>query len=112
MYENYIASKGCILADDMGLGKTVQISVLITTLIRTQNLRDTVIVAPPSLLDYWESEFRHWEPGEVRTTIMKLSNYKEPFLIDRLTVLRPISKVLIISSNAFNELKNRLHCLI
>lgn len=72
MYNNYVARKGCILADDMGLGKTVQISVLITSLIRTQQLMDTVIVAPPSLLDYWESEFRKWQPVEMNVPIIKL----------------------------------------
>jgi SNF2 family DNA or RNA helicase len=112
LYENYIASKGCILADDMGLGKTVQISVLITTLIRTQDLRDTVIVAPPTLLDYWETEFRKWEPKGMITMIIKQTSYKDVFLSDKLTRFKNISKVLIISNNVFNELKSQLSILI
>lgn len=108
MYNNYMARKGCILADDMGLGKTVQISVLITSLIRTHQLKDTVIVAPTSLLEYWETEFNKWRPIEISVPIIKINSKKESFLIDRINFSKNQSRIFILSSNAFYDFKDHL----
>ena len=112
MYENYMARKGCILADDMGLGKTVQVSVLITSLIKSGKIKDTVIVAPPSLLEYWETEFMRWKPTEISVPIIKINSKKDAFILDRINCSKNLSRVFILSSNAFHDLKNQLQYLI
>ncbi len=72
---------------------------------------DTVIVAPPSLLDYWESEFKKWQPVEMNVPLIKISSNKEAFIGDRLRFLRG-SRILIVSANAFHELIKPLQRLI
>lgn len=52
---------GCLLADDMGLGKTLQLLYFIEW--HAQNINDSkpyLIVAPVSLLENWESEYKRF----------------------------------------------------
>ena len=56
LFRNFRKKCGCILADDMGLGKTVQISAFLTAMRLSGYIRNAIIVAPTTLLDWWESE--------------------------------------------------------
>lgn len=54
---------GGLLADDMGLGKTLQVLSFIDWHNATQNNKDKkpyLIVAPVTLLENWQAEFRHF----------------------------------------------------
>lgn len=57
LYNSY--ASGCLVADDMGLGKTLQILYFIDWHSRQNNdHKPYLIVAPVSLLENWESEYR------------------------------------------------------
>ncbi|MBW1615088.1 MAG: restriction endonuclease [Deltaproteobacteria bacterium] len=50
---------GCLLADDMGLGKTLQLLYFIEWHANvSQNLKPYLIVAPVTLLENWENEYK------------------------------------------------------
>ena len=53
-------AKGCLLADDMGLGKTLQLLSLIEWYDKTypNNNKPYLIVAPISLLENWNNEYK------------------------------------------------------
>jgi N12 class adenine-specific DNA methylase len=101
MYNNYIKRLGCILADDMGLGKTVQVSVLIRCLQRTQGLRDTVIIAPPSLLKYWESEYMRWLYPGIFANMLIVRSKNDTFITDKFKFGSRIPRIIIMTSDAF-----------
>lgn len=52
--------KGCLLADDMGLGKTIQLLSLIDWYDKSHptNQKPYLIVAPVSLLENWDNEYK------------------------------------------------------
>jgi SNF2 family DNA or RNA helicase len=71
-----------------------------------------VIVAPPSLLEYWETEFNKWKPIEITVPIIKINSKKEGFILDRISFSKNQSRIFILTSNAFHDLKDDLHFLI
>jgi SNF2 family DNA or RNA helicase len=52
---------GCILGDEMGLGKTLQIITLITKR-NNKNSKPALVIAPVSLLENWQREFKKFSP--------------------------------------------------
>ena len=56
LWKNYQRKVGSLLADDMGLGKTVQIAAFLAAASFIGELEYAIVVAPATLLDYWESE--------------------------------------------------------
>jgi len=52
---------GCILGDEMGLGKTLQIITLITER-NNEKKKPALVIAPPSLLENWQREFKKFSP--------------------------------------------------
>ena len=108
MYNNYAKQLGCILADDMGLGKTVQVSVLIRCLQRTQGLRDTVIIAPHSLLQNWESEYRRWLCPGIFQNITIVRSKNDTFINDKFKYGSRIQRIIIMTSDAFDNFKHLL----
>lgn len=54
------SAKGCLLADDMGLGKTLQILYFLEWFAQTspRDNKPILIVAPVSLLENWENEYK------------------------------------------------------
>jgi len=61
LHENNI--QGGILGDDMGLGKTIQTASFLAGMMRSKNIKNALVICPPSLLDSWRREtegtFRH-----------------------------------------------------
>jgi len=53
---------GGLLADDMGLGKTIQVIALMASLKEDSQLSPSLVVAPKSLLENWESEINKFCP--------------------------------------------------
>ncbi len=67
---------GCLLADDMGLGKTLQLLYFIEW--HSQNGNDSkpyLIVAPVSLLENWENEYKRFFAPQKLTMITINSEY-------------------------------------
>ncbi len=56
----------------MGLGKTVQISSYLTSLRLSGYIRTALIVAPTTLLDWWESELPKWGPSNRKINVIKI----------------------------------------
>jgi SNF2 family DNA or RNA helicase len=92
----------------MGLGKTVQVSVLIRCLQRTQGLRDTVIIAPHSLLKYWESEYKRWLCPGIITHIWIVRSRNENFINDKFMFGSRVKRIIIMTSDAFDNFKHML----
>lgn len=56
--------KGCLLADDMGMGKTLQVMYAIDWHSRKNgNQKPYLVVAPVSLLENWENEYKKYFSG-------------------------------------------------
>lgn len=72
--------RGCLLADDMGLGKTLQLLYLIDWHSRNRNNEDKpyLIVAPVSLLENWELEYKKFFTTP-RLTIQRISGVPRTF---------------------------------
>lgn len=67
---------GCLLADDMGLGKTLQLLYFIEW--HSQNINDSkpyLIVAPVSLLENWENEYKRFFSPQKLTMITVNSEF-------------------------------------
>lgn len=56
---------GCILADDMGLGKTLQVITFLQSEKEAQpdEMRDSLVICPASLIYNWESEIKKFAPN-------------------------------------------------
>lgn len=76
-------ASGCLMADDMGLGKTLQILYLIDWHSRTyKDHKPYLIVAPVSLLENWEKEYKRFF-GEPRLRVNLLSSRNIPRQFDK-----------------------------
>lgn len=76
-------ASGCLMADDMGLGKTLQILYFIDWHYRTYpNHKPYLIVAPISLLENWENEYKRFFM-EPRLNIVRLTSKDVPRKFDR-----------------------------
>lgn len=81
LYKN--KASGCLMADDMGLGKTLQILYFIDWHSRTYpNHNPYLIVAPISLLENWENEYRRFFT-EPRMNISRLTSKDIPRKFDK-----------------------------
>lgn len=76
-------ASGCLMADDMGLGKTLQILYFIDWHYRTNsNHKPYLIVAPISLLENWENEYKRFF-REPKLNIVRLTSKDVPRKFDR-----------------------------
>ena len=79
-------ANGCLIADDMGLGKTLQILYFIDWHSRTfKDHNPYLIVAPVSLLENWESEYKRFFDLP-RLNITRLSSHEVPRKYSKSTV--------------------------
>ena len=51
-----------LLADDMGLGKTLQAIAAAEQMLRTEEIKNALVVCPKSLIGVWEAELSLWAP--------------------------------------------------
>lgn len=51
-----------VLADEMGLGKTMQAITALRLLLRSGEIRQTLIVCPKPLVTNWQRELQNWAP--------------------------------------------------
>ncbi len=65
---------GVLLADDMGLGKTIQVLYFIEWYSQKQSEKPILIVAPVSLLENWQNEYRKFFPKPSLTAITLWGN--------------------------------------
>ncbi len=85
--ENY--KLGGILADDMGLGKTLQVIALISSELKTKNIKPSIVVCPSSLVLNWKAEAEKWAKdmkvlaikGDLATRKNLIESYKNYDLI-------------------------------
>lgn len=63
------SAPGVLLADDMGLGKTIQVLYFIEWYIQNQKEKPILIVAPVSLLENWQNEYKKFFPNPSLTSI-------------------------------------------
>lgn len=76
-------ASGCLMADDMGLGKTLQILYFIDWHSRTySDHKPYLIVAPISLLENWENEYKRFF-AEPRLNIVCLTSTNVPRQFDK-----------------------------
>lgn len=59
-----------LLADEMGLGKTMQTITAIRLLLRSGQVRRTLLVCPKPLIPNWQREFKTWA-GEIPVTTIE-----------------------------------------
>ncbi|CAN6674359.1 DNA repair and recombination protein Rdh54p [Trichomonascus vanleenenianus] len=71
---------GALLADEMGLGKTLMTITLLWTLLKQNPIagrkpvvRKVLIVAPVTLLNNWEAEFKRWL-GDIRIKVFVMND--------------------------------------
>ena len=63
------AHDAALLADEMGLGKTMQTITAIRLLLRSGQIRRTLLVCPKPLIPNWQREFKTWAAELPVTTI-------------------------------------------
>ncbi len=68
-----------ILADEMGLGKTMQTISAIRLLMRSDQLKNVLLICPKPLVTNWVREFNLWAP-EIPTTKIEGNRAKREFL--------------------------------
>ena len=68
-----------ILADEMGLGKTMQAITTIRLLLRSGELRNTLLVCPKPLVTNWQREFAQWAP-EIHVQVIEGSPARRKWL--------------------------------
>ncbi|XP_011501179.1 PREDICTED: DNA repair and recombination protein RAD54B-like [Ceratosolen solmsi marchali] len=93
--------KGAILADEMGLGKTLQCISLVWTLLKKGPygkpvLKRVLIIAPSTLCENWNKEFKQWL-GSIKITPYIVSNKNT---IKNFTKI-PRASIMIISYEMF-----------
>lgn len=75
-------ANGCLMADDMGLGKTLQILYFIDWHSRTHSdHKPYLIVAPVSLLENWENEYKRFFK-EPKLSVRRLGSGEVPRTFD------------------------------
>lgn len=71
---------GVLLADDMGLGKTIQVLYFIEWYSQKQSEKPVLIVAPVSLLENWQNEYRKFFPTPSLTAITLWGNQVSEYI--------------------------------
>ena len=102
LYENH--ASGCLMADDMGLGKTLQILYFIDCHARMHpDHRPYLIVAPVTLLENWENEYRRFF-DEPRLRVRRLTGRDVPRRIDQNVIRRLQEEDIVLTS--YESLRN------
>ena len=88
---------GCLMADDMGLGKTLQVLYFIDWLAQTRGEhKPCLVVAPISLLENWENEYRRFFLSTMKIT--RLAAGDVPRRFDRSVVDKLSGKDIILTN--------------
>lgn len=98
------SASGCLMADDMGLGKTLQILYFLDWHARTnKNHKPYLIVAPISLLENWENEYKRFF-NTPRLSINRMTSRNVPRIFNQ-RVINNMQNMDIILTN-YESMRN------
>ena len=72
LYLCHLKKSGGLLADDMGLGKTLQVTSVLTGLMRMKLIKSVLIISPVSVLESWHRELQNYLCPYVNDSIVQV----------------------------------------
>jgi SNF2 family DNA or RNA helicase len=91
-----------VLADEMGLGKTMQATMAMRLLVRSEQVRRSLLVCPKPLVTNWQREFKLWAP-ELPVTVVSGNQTRRAFLWQQNSVVTLVNYETLVRDAALLE---------